>query len=668
MSTALDTAVVAARGRVPAAWAASGIIALLALLPAWPPALHAALLAVALAWLPGALAARVLAPDRGPAWRTLLALVLSPALTGALAAAMLAAGVPLPRAASLVVAAVGLAALTVAAVAARTPHRVGLHDPGDQGAPWAAASIWAAIVAALLIGNPALRPRHDGSFHAAIALQILERGVRLDHPYLAGLPIHYFWGVHVWAAMWLALAPALSVWTPFIACNLGAAFAAMLGVGLIARRLGADRRGTTAAAILAVVGYAPFFWLVPWLRAAVGVDYAPAQIRGLLTDGGTGTFYNALNFRVLHVSMVFFGDKFLIPTQFSLGMAGFCALALAMLDAIQRPRARPLMAVAALEGAALFIHTFVGYVGVIVAGAWSAWAAWRSRVPAERALRRAVFALPAAVAVAVVARWPDLAAPTPGKRQDTALGLHQISVTTWLGAGAVLVPPALVWLWRRRRGPGPARELLGFVLILSVAGLVLWLPSNNQSKIFNLLFLVVAAPAALAWLEWHDRLARPWRAALLIVLSLGTLPGTLLGFHAYAAESARHAPAYMRPISDEERAGWAWVRAHTPASAVMIDLDGEYHGAMAGRSVLWVPEWEWTHPGEETLVLRRGVVSALRSGVAPRPDQAEFLAGLGREIIVVAHAKSPRGLEPPPGTRPLFRNAAIAFFRWEPVR
>src|SRR6185503_5572933 len=100
---------------------------------------------------------------------------------------------------------------------------------------------WTLLVGLLLAIHPALLQRADGWFHAAVTLQVAQRGLPPEDPFFAGLRLLYFWGTHAWAALWLTLAPRIPVWAPLAALQIAAALACPLAVGVLASRLGASR-------------------------------------------------------------------------------------------------------------------------------------------------------------------------------------------------------------------------------------------------------------------------------------------------------------------------------------------------------------------------------------------------------------------------------------------
>jgi hypothetical protein len=662
------------------AWFAAALAAALVAsglaLPVW---LATLLVAVTLTVTPGALAARLVAPAAGAADGALITLTLSPFVAGAPVAALIALGTSPATAARAV--AIGLAALAL--IAAAWPPRV--VAPRDGAAPWLAAAVWTAFVAALVLGNPHLLPRSDGWFHAAVTLQVAGRGLPVEDPFFAGLRLLYFWGVHVWAAAWLALVPALSVWTPFVALDLAASVAVMLGVTRLARRLGAGAGGQLAAAALAVGGYAPFAWGLLVGRLVLGRVTGWAEAHQLLTRG-VDPLLAAMNQGTLHSSMAFFGDKFLIATPFGLGMALFLATLLALLNAIERPSWRAWTTIALLQGAALFLHSVVGWANAIVAAGWWGWTLWRARRPDGRTLVRRLVPLALAFAVATVALAPYLQATTTGKHQSLHFGLDGPTLRTWLLAGLAYVPAGMAWLrWAARRDRA-ARELQGMAIALTLAALLLGLPLGNQSKLFNLLFVMLAAPAALGYAGWAARGPRV-RLALASLLAVALIPTAALFTWGFATEHGQLHLVWDTPASGDERAAWSWVRAHTPADAILVDADARLDmTVLAARSALWGGDgWakNWGYD-PRALAARRAAAATVGTGLPPTDEARRMLGTLGRDVLVVAR----RSETPPigsawarlvthePGVPPgdvtrftlLYRNDTVALFRWTGAR
>ena len=653
---------------------AAGAAAALALGLPLPGILESSLLALTLALTPGAVMAEWLAPAAGRATRALLALTLSPLLVAGPAAALLALGVPMEQAARVI-------AWAVAALAAISAWRHREPMAGEGKVVWGSALAWYAVVAALLLGNPALIARSDGWFHAAVTLQVHGHGLPLEDPFFAGLKLLYFWGMHVWAAMWLALVPATSVWTPLIALDLAAAVATMLAITLLARRLGGDARAQALAATLAVVGYAPFAWLLMVGRTLIGAVTGMQEVRQLLLRG-VDPIMAAMNAQLLHSSMVFFGDKFLIATPFGMGLALFGAFVLTLLEAIERPSWRTWVLLALLQIASLFLHSVIGYANAIAAGGWWCWALWRATAGGDRRLKRVLVPLLLVFIVAAIVLLPYLRATTAAKRQSFHFGLDGPTVRTWLLAGLVFVPSGMGWLVARARRRGPAREVLGLALSLTLAALLLGLPLGNQSKLFGLLFLLLSAPAALGWQALIAAQHGARRVLLIAVLALATLPTAGLCLWGFATEHGQLDHGWDRRDSAAERDGWRWASANLPRDALFVDAAERLDMTVyAARSALWGgPGWakNWGYD-PAALELRHRATATLGRGAAPPSEVRAMLLALGRPVIVVArHADAADSTSPwarlalpdheaarRAALTPIFANSGLALYRWQ---
>jgi hypothetical protein len=624
-------------------------LSLVSLIPlAVPSILSAAVLAAVFAFLPGWLLAPRIAPGWTRAGRILVALVLSPFLAGGIGAVMIVLGVHPPLAARLV--SIVLAS-TAFASAVRSPSRsrsesvsASVSSRAGEGAIFVAAVGWTALVALLLLVNRDLIPRSDGWFHAAVTEQIALRGLPPEDPFFAGLRLLYFWGTHAWAALWLALQPRLSVWAPWIVLNLSGSLATILGVALLARRLGANTGGTVAGAALAVLGHAPFAWGWIAARAASGSVRGWPEVERLVREG-IGPTLGSMGTGMLHLSMVFSGGKFLVMTPFAIGLGVFLAFVLAVLDFAGRPGPREGILLALLIACSLFLHTFVGlcclaltagYWGWLLLGAMRARAKGRDAGDEDAARRSLLLRLPPAAAAGVLFVSPYLASILLGKQGQLASGFSRAAVITWLWGGALIVPAGTAWLWRRREG-GAARLLLAFAILLTIAGLGIDPSDNNQSKFFNLLFLLLAAPAGLGWVELWGRLRAFRRAVLAFLLGAAVLPTVLLSLWAYACEPGmRSDPKTM--TTPPERRAFAWAREHSPVDAVIVEEGGGRNAAvLAARSVLWGGDaWakKWGYR-PEALRIRERAARELESGGEFSPEVAAFLALLRRPIVLV---------------------------------
>jgi len=651
---------------------AAALCLLLALPIAMPAALAGAGLAVALAYLPGALAAGRLAPGWSRAGRFLLALGLSVFLAGGAGSLLLIAGLDGDRAARVLLVLLALLSISAGIRRAASPAR-----EAAEGSVWACALIWAAAMGIFLLSNPALLSRSDGAFHAAVTLQIANRGVPPEDPFFAGLRLLYFWGSHAWAGLWIALDPRIPVWFPLVVMNLAGAIACMLGLGLLAQRLGARSAGVRASALAGALGYAPFAWAWIAARAASGEVTGLAEVERLV-HGGIASALGVMGTGLLHLSMVFFGGKFLVLTPFGLGLGIFGLFLVSMLDFLEKPTLRGGVVLSAATASALFTHTVVGFCCLGLAGGW--WLAGLMRFLLRRSpvFRRARLWLPIAAGSALVPLAPYLAAILSGKRGGPAAGLSPQAIMTLVWGGALLVPIAVVWLWRGRERIAAAREILVLSLLLAIPALAIDPSDNNQSKFFNLLFFMLAAPAGIAWSGLALRLRGARRAALAALLCCATLPTAGLSLWAYASERGDRAEWWRWPTALESEAV-AWAGRETSADAIFID-EGEARDlpVRAGRSTLWGGRaWakKWGYP-EPALQAREGAVRGVARRNGPSPEAAAFLSGLDRDVVLLARRRS-SGLdlslwdrlpERPDLFEPIYGNEDAVLYRWRARR
>jgi len=635
-----------------------------------PVALAVPLLAIALAVAPGLALVAWLRPPGDARIRLALVLALAPFAAGAPGALLVTLGLTPATAARIVLAAVALALVLV-----RT-RRTAPATAGSGRGPWIAAGAWTALIALLLAFNPVLLPRADGWFHAAVTLQVAGRGLPPEDPFFAGLRLLYFWGAHAWGALWLAIAPRVPVWAPLAALPLAAAVACPLAVSALAERLGASRREQTFATGLLVAGLAPFAWLLIPGRILIGGVQGGAEVEQLLERGLWPTLA-AMDLGTLHASVLFFADKFLIATPFATGLALALLSASLLLTVIETPGVRAALTLGAIEAAALWMHAVIGAaIFVLAAGAWVAVLA-RSR--GGETSRRPLLLIPASLLLAGLLLLPYLVAITAGKRQAIGWGLSAAALRTWLIVGAAVVPAGLIWMIRAARGSRAASVTAAMAIALTLVALLAGLPLGNQSKLFSILFALLAAPAAIGWSRFAAGLGTPARRTLIAVLAVGLIPTQLAGLWGAATERGQFHLAWDRPSSAAERDGMAWAAMHTPADAVFVDGSGGLDfTVLAGRSAAWGgEEWagNWGYP-DAALAVRRRTAATLGRGQEPPADVARMLADLRRPVIVVARRTAdPAGawqrLIAAPGVgsarvRELYRNSDLALFAWGP--
>jgi len=602
-----------------------------------PVALRIAALALTFLWLPGRLATGALRADLPPAEGLLGSVALSPALAGGAAAIAMALGLGALATARLLAALLAALALIVAA------RRADSGDSPDHAGVSAFDAVpaiaWAALTLLALAANPFLAPRSDGWFHAAVAEAIARRGLPVEDPSFAGIPLLYFWGMHAWAALWLAASPAISPWTPWIALNVAGALAILLAVGALARRLGAPPAARGWAAAAAVFGASPLAWGWVAARAAVGEVRGLDEVRRIL-DAGADATLRSMGGGLMHVSLVWFGDKFSVLTPFGLGLTLFLLFVIALHEAEASPRGRRLAWLALVTASALFTHTVAGLSALAVAWAWWALgigAAVRGAVP-WRVLARVTGAIGAGVVVTL----PYLVAVSRGKHGAVAPGFSAIAISSLLEGGALLIPAAILGFREVRVvAAGEPRSLARVTLLAALLaagmGLLVRLPESNQSKFLSLLFVVLAAPAGIGVAMLWRRVSGVRRPAFAFVLAAATVPTTVLAAAGLVAEHGQSDDSWHEP-APPVRAAWLWLRDHAPADAVIADEGGAREPMVFAACAVLAPggslERNWGGPPRALAVRRLASRElAVRGEVSASTDS--LLRALGRPVLVV---------------------------------
>lgn len=602
-----------------------------------PAAVRVGALAFTFLALPGWLATGALRPDLPLADRLLSTLALSPALAGAVAVLAMVCGAPPPLAARIVAGVCGAAALAAAFRPASDPAGRDARS-ATSGYDFVPALAWAALTLFALAANPFLAPRSDGWFHAAVSEAIARRGVPVEDPSFAGLPLLYFWGMNAWAALWLAVAPGLAPWTPWIALDVASALAVMLAVASLARRLGATPGARAWAVGTAALGSAPFAWGWIAARAASGEVRGLAELRRIVSSGADGTL-RELGRGLLHPSLAWFGDKFSVLTPFGLGLTLFVLFVIALHEAEVEPRGHRLAWLALVTGAALFTHTVAGFSALAVAWAW--WA-----IGAGAALRGAfawgtLARVAGAIGAGVVLALPYLVTVSRGKHGALAPGFTASSVGSLLEAGALFLPAAVIG-FRSLSGSEPrvralARVALLAALVIGAMGVLVKLPESNQSKFQNLLFVLLAAPAGLGLAATWRRLTGLQRPAFVLALALATVPTTLIAAAGLAAEHGQSDDSWHDPAAPV-RAAWEWLRDRAPENTVIADEGGAREPMVfAARSAL-APgasiERNWGGP-PESLAARRLATRELSAHGEVSASTDSLVRALARPVVVV---------------------------------
>ena len=626
-----------------AAWFGAALAAaLLGLAPpgALPPALAWAALAVTFGITPGVWLARRLAPGEASDARSALALLLAPFASAVLLVLPRLAGLSAVTAARALVIALAL----LSAWEALRPKGRHAAAPSER-AVWLVAALAGGAAFAAHVLWPALAERSDGAFHAGVAWAAFHR-LPPEDPFFAGLALRYFWGPHAWAAGWLAIAPGLGAYAPFITTSAFALGAALLGTGALARRLGAGRSGSVLAQALFLCGAAPFAWLALAGRASYGDVRGSAALAEALEHGADAAL-RALDPGTLHPSLVLPFDKFVVLTPFAWGLAGIVLAVLALAVVLEAPSWRASLRLALVVAAVVFLHPVAGLASALalLAGLTTAALDPRARAAAARGVLLQFAAL---LALAPYVR--AVAGGDAGGATGVGFAFDPRALLSVLWGGAVLFSFAALALTHAARASVWSRALAAALATLVLPVLVLHAGGDNQSKLLNLAFALAAPPAALG----IARLARtPGRRTAFVGLALAAwLPAVAAMGWAYAHQSDASADAPSRPPA----ALLVAVLRDVPAGGVVVDATQDTTRGAApalagstGRALLWSGGFmarKWGY-GSAALQQRARAAAALAAGRWPAEATGAWLDSLGREVWVLApddsaHASDPR--------------------------
>jgi hypothetical protein len=634
-----------------------------------PGSIGAALLYPALAFFPGALLVRALPLGESPLARFAFALALSPLAASLAGWALVTAGVPLPAAARAV--AIGCAALWIAIAPRKAPG-----EPGEPFAVWRVpvliALAGAALIAWVFFSNPWIRIHSDGWIHGGIVAEILTRGIPPEDPRFAGLPLNYVWFYN----FFIALAASLRGDDPFVmmalfnAVNLGAT----LLVAWVAGRALWGPASANGALLLAGLGFNAIAWMLwplHFLRAAIGEN------RGW--EGVADVFqrFHVNDYRVIFTFTTPFGymanvwDKFLVGTAVSYAYLMLLVYLTAMILWFGAGRAAALALAALGALGMLLFHGVVGLSAIPTAlGALAL--AWllSLRMPGLTSARR-IAAFAGATLAGACAGAPYTWSISRGWSGETSGLEHSFLAPDprLIWTLAIAVAPAL-WFarrllaeaWRARRAPVVLLACFAFGMALFAS--IVRLPLGNHVKFVYQTFLPLALIGGAAWIPaWHGALRRLGPAPAALGFALLFLATPVLTLRGYALDPGARVSHVLR-LDATERALYDWIRAKTPADAVVIDAESrDYVMVLARRQLLLGTRFgpELAAFPRDQVVLRRAVMADLYGDQREIARDLRTLDALGRPVYVL-YRKADFGDGPKPWPR-----LAAASPRFAPV-
>ena len=623
-------------------------------------------------WLgvfPGLALARLMVPGASTATRWTLGVTLSPFTSTVVGWALVQSGLPLQTAARIVAMAGWLLFAGGEARGLTAGTDTGGDAPGDR-VVWGWALAAAAFVALPPIFNGWTRVRSDSWVHAGIVWEIAQRGLPPEDPRFAGMPLHYVWFYNLFLALLHTLRPDSSPFTHMVTANAcWMALEVWLGWQL-AWTLWRERVAARAALPLLLTGLnagALLLWPLCLLRALWGEVRGMAEVHRIFAEARFDRVEVMRQLSAPFAWMTNSWDKFMLGT--ALGYAYLLLLLSLWAGARWLADSRPggagaspratwrwlLVGFVAAAGMMLF-HSVVGLSVIPVSvGACLLFALFAARDPRLGPVSRPLL-LAAASLAGLLATWPYFQSILSGwDTRHTGVRHHYLHLDwqmpwTLLTACGLTALAALEGLRRAFAERNAAGVWLAcWILGMTLFALLVHLPENNEFKfvwqVFAPLALVggVGLPALLA--AWRRRFGRA--AALALTGVAFVLPTAWLEFGFLADPSGASAPETHR--APGEPALYAWVREHTPVTAVFADHLSRDVLLVEGRRRLLAG----TSFGPEraafpldALHRRRAVMADLYGAAADLAGDAACLDSLGGPAYVLYRAGDFAGRTP----------------------
>jgi hypothetical protein len=415
------------------------------------------------------------------------------------------------------------------------------------------------------------RMRSDAWFHGAVIAEIADTGVPPQDPYFQGMNLQYMWIYHV---LVLVLSRVAHI-DPFIVMpliNIQTLAGFCLATFLLALRFHKRFAYGYASMVTAVLGLNALFWIFLPLKIApafVGETRGWSEVTRILS-------LTPLNIDTVRAftsfahNQVFFLDKFIVATAFSLGLCFMAAAWYAVAAVFDRKS--PFIYVLLFVACAGMIafHTIVGFVTMAGLGA-GLFVLLLDRWRDDRNAAKSCIAMILIMLAAGAVLSPFVLAVTQGKSSEQLIPIQfNFSKVTSFAVSCALVIILAAFqvgkLWRERT----AASRFFIFAALSVFGvcLLIYLPVINMyDKLPFFVFypLAVAGGWTLAELKssrygfFHRRSNRIF---LFIVLF-----APLTGLHMIG----NFATPERKVLTDWETNVASWVRENTSRNAVFFD-------------------------------------------------------------------------------------------------
>ncbi len=502
----------------------------------------------------------------------LSSLVLSPVLTGLVAVLLLVLGQPVQNVLYVLV---SMAAVVAAAAVSLDRAALGGVEVSGRRLLVLAGitAVFCLLTGYMPFTSEWWRVRSDAWFHIAVVEQIGDYGLPPEDPYFYGMPLQYMWVYHV---LVMVLSRGMNITAGFVMAllNVQGLTGFITATFLLSWAFRKSYVHGLLSLFTAILGLNALFWVfepIKLARVFTGDVTGMAELSRLVVLRPFDT-YNVRKFLYIWYNQVFFLDKFIVMTPFSLGLAFMASLWYGTVKRFSENRPFLVVLVFLVSAGMFAYHTVVGVIMLASLGSALVFILLRFRRQDAAAARTAVVLLTAMVAGAVVLA-PYLYQVMHGKESEQLLpvGLsfnRTVGIIISCALGLLLAAFQVKKL--RADRTAPARFFIVAAVFVFAYCLLIVLPGPNiidKPPFFVFYPLSVAGGWTLAaWL-------RGKKTRTIVLAGVLLLPVNVLAFVGYFNTH----PKVMVTKWEQEAAGW--VKENTNRDAVF--LDGMNHDFLA---------------------------------------------------------------------------------------
>ena len=227
------------------------------------------------------------------------------------------------------------------------------------------AAFFCAVAGYLPLSSEWWRMRSDAWFHAAVVAEINAFGLPPQDPNFVGMPLQYMWFYHVLVSL-LSETTSLDPFMVMPVINIQMLAAFVLATFLFSLRLTGSKKRygyALSSVLVAVLGMNALFWVflpIKLIRAFIG-ENTGLQVAVDILSLTPFNLHTVRKFLYIYYNQVFFLDKYIVSTAFSLGIAYMAGFWYAVTDYLGHEKPHALWLVLVATVGMLAFHPAVGF-------------------------------------------------------------------------------------------------------------------------------------------------------------------------------------------------------------------------------------------------------------------------------------------------------------------